>query len=95
MVQGVVIERKSKSNSCDINLLPKQKTKTAVVAQQAADTEVGYNSRGWFDSQSNNEEDGLLVSEGSNEDFSQQLYEKPPRILNMNLLDQFVPKGQR
>ena len=31
----------------------------------------------------------------SNEDSSQQLYEKTPRISNMNLLDPFVPKGMR
>ena len=24
-----------------------------------------------------------------------ELYEKPPRIMNLDLLDQFVPKGQR
>ena len=80
----------SLDNSYDLNLLPKQKTATT---QQV--TEGGYNSRGWFDSQSNND-DGLSISDNeSNEDFSQQLYEKPPRITNINLLDPFVPKGMR
>lgn len=75
----------SLDNSCDINLLPKQKT---------GDAEA-YNSRGWFDSQSNADE-GLSISEAcSNEDQSQQLYERPPRIINIGLLDPYVPKGQR
>ena len=33
-------------------------------------------------------------SEDSN-DVSQQLYEKPPRIVNIHLLDPFIAKGQK
>ena len=33
--------------------------------------------------------------DSTDNDVSQQLYEKPPRIINIELLDQYVPKGQR
>lgn len=49
----------SLDNSCDLNLLPKQRSETAA---GVTGDKVGYNSRGWFDSQSNKDE-GLSVSE--------------------------------
>ena len=72
-------------NSCDVNLLPKQKSEAV---------DGAYNSRGWFDSQ--NSHSIVSQTESNNaEDVAQQLYERPPRITNIVLLDQFVPKGQR
>ena len=89
----------SLDNSYDLNMQPKQKIAAETTTHTSNNVQQintdAYNSRGWFDSQSNGDE-GLSVSESESNDVSQQqLYEKPPRIININLLDQFVPKGQR
>ena len=52
-------------NSYDINLLPKQKSNTSNINNTEA-----FNSRGWFDTQSNGG-DGLSVSETESNDVSQ------------------------
>ena len=75
-------------NSCDINLLPKRRKK-----------QRGDNDEEWLNDDDVNDEMTDLVIDGHNSDEDHfqnedpELYEKPPRIVNLDLLDQFVPKG--
>ena len=81
-------------NSCDINLLPKRRKK-----QRGENEEVWLND----DVDGGDESATDLVIDGHNSEAEDgddhfqnedpELYEKPPRIVNLDLLDQFVPKG--
>ena len=87
-------------NSCDVNLLPKQKS------QLDSRGKAGYHSQDLLDSQTSEFNDGISAdsdpdsnldrAHGSAEDGSHlQLYERPQRICNADLLDPNVAKGLR
>ena len=84
-------------NSCDINLLPKQSEPNSPSSKQDQHNSAKrLISHDWNELDTSKEAKHFAddESEDSN-DVSQQLYEKPPRIVNIHLLDPFIAKGQK
>jgi len=85
----------SLDNSCDINLLPKKQAKPAKYDRAVLQEGEPYNSRGWFDSQQSELAEGLSADSAAFDEVTPQLYERPARICNVDLLERHVPKGMR
>ena len=88
----------SLDNSCDINLLPKQSLNDSPeTGEQLAkhNRKENQNSHDWDELDTSREGKSIPPADSEDSNDVSQLYEKPPRIINIHLLDPFIAKGQK